>query len=290
MSEAAPTSNAVSDLGPIGIICGGGAFPVAVAEAARKSGRGVVLFPLKGFADDPRIATLPHEWIGIGMVGALMNGLRRRGCRQVVFVGIVMRPRMTQIRFDWTAVRLLPRFLKLLKGGDNHLLSGIGRIFEDQGFELLGAHQVAPSILVPEGVLGRIQPSAAELDDARLGMDVIRQLGPFDIGQGVVVARRHVLAVEAAEGTDLMLERCRALRSSGRVKLAERAGVLVKAPKPSQDRRMDLPSVGIKTIERAAEAGLAGVAVEAGGVIAVESEAMIKLADKHGLFLVGIAE
>jgi DUF1009 family protein len=286
---ASSTSNPI-DAGPLGIICGGGAFPLAVARAAQADGRKVVLFPFHGSAEPGSFDGFEHEWVSLGLLGGLLGALRRHGCRQVVFVGIVMRPRLRQLRFDWTAIRLLRRFLKMRKGGDNHLLSGIGRIFEEQGFELLGAHHIAPSILVPAGQLGAIAPSAEELGDARIGLELIRHMGPFDVGQGAVVAVRHVIAIEAAEGTDGMLERCRDLRATGRVKLAPRAGVLVKAPKPGQDRRFDLPSIGLRTIERAAEAGLAGIAVEAGGVIAAEAEAMIRLADARGLFLIGLSE
>lgn len=287
MTEAAVPSPSTSDPGTLGIICGGGAFPFVVAEAALKAGRKVFLLPIYGFAE-PDVERYPHEWIHIGAFGKLSSALRRNGCRQVVFVGTVLRPSIAKLRVDWGSLKLLPRVLGMFRGGDDHLLTSVGRIFEENGFELVGAHEIAPDILVPAGVLGGHRPSGEDLDAAHFGQEVVRALGPFDIGQGVVVGGRHVLAVEAAEGTDLMLARCRELRANGRIKLRHKAGVLVKAPKPGQDRRLDLPSIGPRTIELAAEAGLAGVAVEAGGVIAANIEDIVRIADEKGLFFIGL--
>jgi len=287
VTEAAVPSPSTSDPGTLGIICGGGAFPFVVAEAALKAGRKVFLLPIYGFAE-PDVERYPHEWIHIGAFGKLSSALRRNGCRQVVFVGTVLRPSIAKLRVDWGSLKLLPRVLGMFRGGDDHLLTSVGRIFEENGFELVGAHEIAPDILVPAGVLGGHRPSGEDLDAAHFGQEVVRALGPFDIGQGVVVGGRHVLAVEAAEGTDLMLARCRELRANGRIKLRHKAGVLVKAPKPGQDRRLDLPSIGPRTIELAAEAGLAGVAVEAGGVIAANIEDIVRIADEKGLFFIGL--
>jgi len=287
VTEAAVPSPSTSDPGTLGIICGGGAFPFVVAEAALKAGRKVFLLPIYGFAE-PDVERYPHEWIHIGAFGKLSSALRRNGCRQVVFVGTVLRPSIAKLRVDWGSLKLLPRVLGMFRGGDDHLLTSVGRIFEENGFELVGAHEIAPDILVPAGVLDGHRPSGEDLDAAHFGQEVVRALGPFDIGQGVVVGGRHVLAVEAAEGTDLMLARCRELRANGRIKLRHKAGVLVKAPKPGQDRRLDLPSIGPRTIELAAEAGLAGVAVEAGGVIAANIEDIVRIADEKGLFFIGL--
>jgi DUF1009 family protein len=288
VTETAQTAPSAPDPGTLGIICGGGAFPTVVAEAALKAGRKVFLLPIHGYAEAAAVARYPHEWIHIGAFGRLSSVLRRNGCRQVVFVGTVLRPSITKLRVDWGSLKLIPRVLGMFRGGDDHLLTAVGRIFEENGFELVGAHEIAPELLVPVGALGAHQPSATDLADAHFGFEVVRALGRYDIGQGVVVGSRHVLAVEAAEGTDLMLERCRELRANGRIRRHGKAGVLVKAPKPGQDRRLDLPSIGPRTIELAAEAGLAGVAVEAGGVIAAEIEAIVRIADEKGLFIIGL--
>jgi DUF1009 family protein len=200
----------------------------------------------------------------------------------------VTRPAITQLRFDLGTLMVLPRIIKAFAGGDDHLLTRVSRIIEDSGFRLLGPHEVAPEILVPAGQLGRHAPSERDRVDIAVGQALLAATGSFDIGQAVVVAGNRVIAVEAAEGTDRMLARVAQLRHEGILKLPEKSGVMVKAPKPSQDRRFDLPSVGTRTIEAAAAASLAGIAVEARGAVTADLSEMVRQADAAGLFVVGI--
>jgi len=281
MSEAAGP-------GPLGIICGGGNFPFVVADAVTRRGRDVVLFAIRGWADAAAAARYPHHWAGLGQFGRFRRLARAAKCRDIVIIGTMLRPSLAQLNPDFATLRYLPRVIRLLRGGDDHLLSGIARIFEENGFKLLGAHEVAPEILVPEGTLGRHRASALDQADIARGLALIRAMGPFDVGQAVVVAGNYVLAVEAAEGTDGMLARVATLRRERRIRLSGRAGVLVKATKPAQDRRLDLPSIGVRTIAAAADAGLAGIAVEAEGALTADLEDLIKAADAAGLFVVGI--
>jgi UDP-2,3-diacylglucosamine hydrolase len=276
------------DHGALAVICGGGRFPFAVADAALRRGRRVVLFPLRGWADAAAVARYTHYWVGLGQFGRFRRLAIRENCREVVFIGTTLRPKLSQLYPDMTTLFYLPRLAYLLRGGDNHLLSGIGRVFEHHGFRLLGAHEVAPEILLPEGVLGRVQPRERDLADIARGISLIAAMGPFDVGQAVVVADNYVLAVEAAEGTDRMLARVAELRRARRVPSAQNSGVLVKGPKPGQDRRFDLPSLGAHTVRATAEAGLSGIAVEAEGAITADLQELIAAADAAGLFLVGI--
>jgi DUF1009 family protein len=167
-------------------------------------------------------------------------------------------------------------------------LTGIGRILEQDGFRMVGIRDVAPDILMPEGGIARAAPDSAAMADIARGREVLSALGPFDIGQAVVVIDGHVVAVEDIEGTDGLLARVARLRDEGRIRAKPGRGVLVKAPKSSQDLRFDLPTVGPRTIEGAARAGLAGIAIIAGNTIAAESQAMIDAADKAGLFIQGL--
>ncbi len=164
------------------------------------------------------------------------------------------------------------------------MLTRVAGFFERQGFRVRGAHEIVPSLLAPPGVLGRAGPDKEASGDIARGFALLDALAPFDVGQAVVVARGHVLAVEAAEGTDAMLQRCAGLRQWGG---SGRTGVLVKTPKRGQELRLDMPVVGPTTLELAAAAGLAGVAVAAGQVMIAEQAAMIDLADRHGLFVIG---
>jgi DUF1009 family protein len=273
---------------PIGIICGGGSIPAAVARAVRERGRDVMLFPLRDFAQAQAVEQFPHRWVHLGAVGTLLSVLREAGCREIVLIGSLVRPRPWQVRLDFTTLALMPKLLPYFRGGDDRLLSGIAAEFEARGFKLLGAHEVAPEILMGDGIAGKHEPAPAEREDIALGFDVLRAIGAFDVGQAVVVANRHVLAVEAAEGTAGMLARIAEMRRTGRLRLAVRAGVLVKAAKPGQDRRFDLPAIGPDTVAQAEAAGLAGIAVEAGSTVVADAQALVRAADKADIFVVGV--
>jgi UDP-2,3-diacylglucosamine hydrolase len=273
---------------PLAIVCGAGNMPYRVADAVIGRGRRVVLLALVGWADPLQVGRYRHHWARLGQLGRLSRLARQAGCRDVVFIGALTRPAITQLRFDLAALMVLPRLIKAFAGGDDHLLTRVCRIVEDRGFRLLGAHEVAPEILVPPGQLGRHAPSDRDRADIAVGQALLAATGPFDIGQAVVVAGNRVIALEAAEGTDRMLERIAQLRREGVLKLRDKSGVLVKAPKPSQDRRLDLPSVGVRTVEAAAAASLAGIAVEARGAVTADLNEMVRQADAAGLFVVGV--
>ena len=273
--------------GPLALICGGGSLPLAVADYVIKRGREVVLFPIHGAANPADFADHPHQWVYVGQAGRFARLANAAGCRDVVLIGALVRPALWQLRFDLRTFMLLPRAARAFRGGDNHLLSAVGSVIEMYGFRLLGAHEVAPEILVPEGKLGRVQPSERDQADIALGFEYLRAAGPFDVGQSVVVVNKHVLAVEAAEGTDAMLGRVTQMRASGRVRTPARTGVLVKAPKHGQDLRLDMPSIGPKTVEGAGLAGLAGIAVATGATIIAEPERLVRAADRASIFVIG---
>jgi DUF1009 family protein len=201
-----------------------------------------------------------------------------------------LRPPIAQLRLDWRTILLLPRVVAFYRGGDDKLLSGVAAVAESGGLAVVGVKDVAPEIFVPEGVLGRYRPTERDQTDIARARAVIAALGPYDVGQAVIVANNNVLTVEAAEGTDNMLARIAELRRLGRVTAPPGTGVLVKAPKPGQDRRFDLPSIGPRTIENVARAGLAGLAVVAGSTMIAEAEATAAAADREKVFLVGVRE
>jgi DUF1009 family protein len=279
---------AVSEEAPLALVCGGGTLPLAVADHVAARGRRVVLFPVRGAAAAADFAERPHHWLYPGQLGRFSRIARSAGCSDVVFIGWLVRPALWQIRPDLTALMLLPRIAAAFRGGDDHLLTGVARIVEDRGFRLLGAHEVAPEILVPEGALTRTVAKECDLADIKLGLEYLQATSPFDVGQAVVVADRQVLATEAAEGTDGMLARVAELRKIRRLHAPVGTGVLVKAPKRGQDRRFDLPSIGPQTVENVVKAGLGGIAVAAGTTIIAEPEPMVKAADAAGVFVLGV--
>ena len=288
MSE--PAAVGPSDNGPLAVICGGGSLPFAVADAVAGRGRRVVLFAVRGWADPQRVARYPHHWAVLGKFGWFCRVAQQEGCREIVLIGTMLRPPIWRIRPDIATLRLLPRIMHMFRGGDDHLLSTAAKVLEEHGFRLIGAHEIAPEILMPEGLLGTVRPIEADQADIAKAFALLDAASPFDVGQAAVVANARVLAVEAAEGTDQMLARVAELRRGRRIAGAERRGVLVKAAKRGQDRRMDLPSIGPRTIEGVAQAGLAGIAVVAGSTILAEPERIAAIADREGVFVLGTSE
>ena len=282
---SAPTEPVTS---PVGVIAGGGVMPFAVADSLEARGIAPVLFALRGVCDPARLARFRHHWISVGQLGRATKLLRSEGCRDLVFIGTLARPALSDIRLDWATLRVLPQVWASFRGGDDHLLSGVGRIFEREGFRMVGIKDVAPDLLTPEGCLTRAAPDADASADIALAREVLAALSPFDIGQAVVVIDRHVVGVEDIEGTDGLLARIAGLRQRGRIRARENRGVLVKAPKRGQDLRFDLPTIGPRTVEGASKARLAGIAVVAGNTLLAEPQAMIEIADKAGLFVTGV--
>ena len=275
---------------PLAIICGGGSFPGAVADAVAARGRRPVMFGIKGWADPAVIGRYAHHWIALGQAGRFFRLAKAENCRELLFIGSVLRPPLTALRLDWHTIKLMPRVIRFFRGGDDTLLSGVAGVAESGGLRVVGVKDVAPELFVPEGMLGQRQPSPRDYADIDRALKLIATLGPFDVGQAAVVADGHVIAVEAAEGTDHMLARIAELRRLGRVTAPAGVGVLVKAPKPGQDRRFDLPSIGPRTIELVAGAGLAGLAVTAGSALIAEAEKTIASAERASIFVVGVRE
>ena len=279
---------AVRDGSPLAIICGGGSLPFAVADSALRQGRKVVLFPLRQSADEAMVARYPHHWVRVGQLARCIRLIHTAGCRDVVLIGSVVRPTVTQLWPDFGTLLMLPRIIGSFRGGDSHLLANVARIFEEHGLKLFGAHEIAPEIVLPPGPLGAREPSERDRADIAYGLALLRATGPFDVGQAVVVADKRILAIEAAEGTDQMLARLADLRRAGRVRSADGVGVLVKAPKAGQDVRVDLPSLGPQTVEGVANAGLAGIAAIARTSIVAEPERMAAAADRAKIFVIGV--
>ncbi len=273
---------------PVAIVAGGGALPLEIARAARAAGREAVLFRIEGEADaEP--GDIPHHTLGYGRIGRFFELLAEHGVEEICFAGtIARRPHFSGIAGDLGTIRRLPRILKVLAGGDDGVIRKVLRLFEEEGYRVVGIAEIAPALLAGTGPHGRHHPRAEDRADIALGARFLAAAAPFDVGQAVVAVAGRIVAVEAAEGTDAMLERAASLRRRGRFLAGGRQGVLVKLPKTGQDRRTDLPVVGLATVERAEAAGLAGLALAAGGTLFVERGAALARADGAGLFVEGI--
>ncbi len=276
--------------GTLGILAGGGALPLVVAAEAMAAGRSVHILAIDGFFGDTASAPCPVTPVGLGQVGGILDTIKRQNITALVIAGHVDRPEIAQLKLDFGALLALPKLATLMLGGDNHLLTTIIRFFEAKGVAVVGADEIAPGLLAGGGQIGRVSPSSENEADLKRGFEIARALGALDIGQAAVVSKGYTLAVEAAEGTDALLERVANLRRAKNRLNGKRRGVLVKRAKPGQDRRVDLPTIGPRTVELAAAANLAGIGVHAGHVLLVERERLVALADAAGLFVTGVPD
>ena len=262
----------------LGLIVGGGELPQMLARAEPDAFIVRLLPAVDAPYDD-------HDSVecSMGQIGKAMNALKAAGCDAICFAGYAPRPNLDTLRVDARGALFLPKALAAARKGDDALLQSVLSEFRKAGFGIVGAHEVLAGLTPDEGVLGAVSPDENSLEDARKAMEIARAIGDLDIGQGAVVAKGLVLAVEAQEGTDAMLERVATLSEGIRI-----GAVLAKSPKPIQDRRIDLPTIGVGTVERAATAGLAGIAVEADGALFVDRDAVIAAADAAGLFIIAL--
>lgn len=271
----------------LGLIAGGGPLPVSLAHHCRSAGRPLYVIRLAGMAD-PALGAFDGEEAGLGQLGKALGSLRRSGCEAVCLAGLVARPDFRQLRLDPRGAAALPGVIKAARLGDDGLLSFLVREFEKEGFAVEGAHDVMEAITLPEGPLGRLGATAAQMDDALRALEAARQIGRLDIGQAAVCCDGLILALEAQEGTKAMLGRVAQLPSAVRGRPGALRGVLAKACKPQQDLRVDLPAIGPETVTAAAEAGLAGIVGEAGRLLALDRDTLTVQADELGLFVIGL--
>ena len=271
----------------LGIIAGGGELPLRIAAGQQAENAPFHIVRITGSAE-LIVDAFPGEDCAIGEVGKIIRSLKAHDCDAVVFAGVVRRPDFKTLKPDWRAAALMPKIIKAAAKGDGAILSVLVDTLEAEGLLVVGADEALESLAAPAGALGAHSPDEADFTDIKKAVGVIRALGQFDIGQGAVVANGFVLAIEAAEGTDAMLERCADIaRANG---IAECAGVLAKCPKPGQELRVDLPVIGVDTIAKLKAANLKGVGIEAGLALIIDRAEVIQRADEAGLFVYGFNE
>lgn len=270
----------------LGILAGGGALPARIVDSCIARGRPFFVVAFEGQADADLVAPrdgreIPHCRVRMEKAGATIKRLRRERVAVLVMAGQMRRPALSALRPDLWTMRFLAR-VGGLGQGDDALLRAIVAALESEGFTVVGADSVVPDLLAPEGILGGIEPDEKARADIRQGIAAALALGARDEGQAAMVRNGRVIGTESADGTDALLASLEAADGPP-------SGVLVKVAKPGQERRVDLPAIGPQTIEAAKRAGLAGIAVEAGGALVLEREATIAAADAAGLFVLGIA-
>ncbi|MGB4106667.1 MAG: UDP-2,3-diacylglucosamine diphosphatase LpxI [Alphaproteobacteria bacterium] len=266
----------------LGILAGGGMLPQKLLEACDQKGISAFVVGFEGQTDPMIIQGRSHMWTRLGAAGHIIKTLKSHGISDLVFIGSIRHPTIAELRPDLKAAEFFARASWKVIGGDNGIGEALREFLGREGFRIHGIQSIAQNLLAPEGLIGRVQPDRRNWLDIEKGVELSQQLGRLDIGQAVIVQEGIVLAVEAAEGTDRLMERAKTLMRKGR------GGVLVKTCKPQQDRDFDLPTVGPQTILNAAECGLAGVAIHAGHSLLINPEEVAQIADKHKMFVIGI--
>jgi len=271
------------------MIAGAGQYPVRLAQILAGHGERPFIAALEGAADPAAFGDADVRSYRLGQLGSLLSELRRRSIGDIVMLGSLPRPSFGALRPEASTLKYLPHFARAFQGGDDHLLRGVVRFFEEQGFRVHGPADIAPELTAPRGPLGRRQATAEQQAMLGHGFSLLAALSPFDVGQTAILADHRVIAIEAAEGTDAMIRRVADLVARGRLKIGKGDGVLVKAPKTGQDLRVDMPAIGPDTLRNIAEAGLSGIRLRAGEVLVGDREALGRQADQLGLFIEGVA-
>lgn len=265
----------------LGILAGGGVLPRRIAEVAAARGDAPFIVAFPGQTDPKTVDGMDHAWIGIGAVGTTLDRLRDEDVRDVVMAGPMRRPSLSEMKPDFRAIVGLARAGKRALGDDG-LLSAIIKEIEAEGFNVLGIQEILGGYLAPVGLIAGGTPDENALADIERGCAVLRALDPVDVGQAVVVQQGLVLAIEAIEGTDAMIAR------AGTLKRDAPAPILVKLAKSGQERRADLPTIGLETVRSAEQAGLRGIAVEAGAALVIDRDAMVAALDGTAFFVIGV--
>ena len=265
----------------LGLIAGSGAMPVEIIRHCNNHGISVFAIGLETFADEKQLDGVPHIFARIGEAGKMLNALREHNVHDIVLAGGIKRPSFRELIPDMEGVKIVAK-LAMKKMSDDNLFRAVMDEIEKRGFRIAGIEEVVPGMLFREGVYGRVKPGKEDMNDIARGWAVAKAIGAVDVGQAVVVQEGLVLAMEAIEGTDMVLSRASQLRKRGK------APVMVKVLKPGQDMRVDLPAIGLQTIDLFIKYGIGGIAVEAGGILLIEKDDVIKKADENRIFIIGL--
>ena len=265
----------------LGMIAGSGMMPIEIIRHCNDHGVEIFVVGLEPYANDDQLKEAPHILAKMGEAGKIIKAFRSNNVGNIVLAGGIKRPSLKELIPDWEGVKIITK-LAMKKMSDDNMFRAVMDEIEKYGFKIVGIEEVVPEMMFLEGIYGKIKPTDEDMDDIQRGITVAKALGAVDVGQAAVVQEGMVLAVEAIEGTDMMLSRASLLKKQGK------DPVMVKVLKPGQDMRVDLPAIGLQTIEQLKKYGIKGIAVEAGGILLIERKAVIEMADEAGIFIIGI--
>jgi UDP-2,3-diacylglucosamine hydrolase len=274
--------------GPIAILAGAGQLPIQLVNHLERTGQEVRVLAFRGFAET-ELQRRAHATVDLLDLKTIMSTLEGWRPQAVSLVGAVRRPGFSALLSAYSLLRNMHEVKEVITRGDDQVLRGAVMLLEERGHRVVGAHELAPDLVASQSLIGRLTPNADDCETIGFGLDLLKSLSDFDIGQGAVIARRHVLAIEGPEGTDRMMRRVMKMRQSWfGLRRREEGGVLIKAAKRGQDLRVDMPTIGPRTVMEAAKAGLSGIAIGAGSTFVLEQEKTLRTADRLGLFLIAV--
>jgi DUF1009 family protein len=280
-SEKSQLDYSADSIQTLGVVAGAGSLPLRLLQACEAKGIATFVIGFEGQTDPSIIQGRDHMWTRLGAAGQIMKTLKKHDVRDLVLIGAIRRPSVSELVPDFKTIEFFAK-VGMRALGDNDLLGAIRTMLEEDGFRVHGAHRFADDLLAQEGCFGRLEPAGGDWVDIRRGIEVLNALGPMDVGQSVIVQEGIVLGIEAAEGTDELMRRCKALKRKGR------GGVLVKLCKSQQDRDLDMPTIGPRTVAQAAEVGLAGICVHAGHSLVIDPDEVAKIANQHKMFVLAL--
>lgn len=266
----------------LGIIAGGTKLPEKIINHCIETNRDFFVLAIEGNADKAIFTPqIPHKWIRIGQAGTGFKAFADEKVEEVVMIGTIHRPTFSDLVPDLRTAAFFTK-IGMRALGDDGILRALIKEIESENMRVVGIHEVLPHLLVKSGVLTKHKPNKQALADIKRGIEVNLKLGELDVGQSVIVQQGLVLGVEGIEGTDELIKRCGTYKRKGD------GGVLIKLRKPQQDMRVDLPTIGTRTIENLHQAGMKGIAVHSGNALIVDEKEVVDLANKYGLFIKGI--
>ena len=263
------------------VIAGGGILPRELADNFDPSGDRIFFLAFRNVTDPEVVAGRHHEWLELGEVQKAIDAMHRNNVDKVVMAGPIQRPALSSLALDIRALKMLAKGgLKVF--GDDGLLSLVAKEIEKEGIKVIGIEQILSGLLTKEGLLAGPAPTKISWDDIKRGLQVLNSLGPCDVGQSIAVQEGIVLAIEAIEGTDQMIERAGSLQRN------VSGPILIKISKANQDKRVDLPTAGPETVNNAIRSGFQGLALEANNSLLLDKDRVIKIAEKNSFFVIGV--
>lgn len=267
----------------LAIIAGNGDLPKLIIKDCEQKKKDFVVILVAGESNHEEYKKYNSHIIEIGFVSKALKILKENKVKDIVFAGGVKKPSFSAVKVDKKGAILLSKIVANKIFGDDNILTTITKFFAKEGFNIVGVDELINDIVVKKGVLTRTKPKKSDLENIEIGQNSLKTMSNLDIGQAIAIQQKQIIAIEAIEGTDELIKRCKKLAFTKGLK-----AILVKIKKENQNSKIDLPTIGVKTINNLIKSNFSGIAFKAGSTLVIDKKKVIDLADKNGLFVVSI--